>query len=177
MQKQIKPAVYDSLHILTSPLLLLNMEPNNLRKLKQTVLLFKGFHWRCAEGRGCIQLLLVNVPRGARAAPHRASAGLRGDLSNRDAPKGARSGKRLRLNFVLFHVFVNQTLSHRRACVVRSFVSGCVVFCVLWFFFLRISWERHLLSVNLTETSPRRNCCRSRIHCLITAPWYPETSA
>lgn len=60
MQKQIKPAVYDSLHILKSPLLLLNVEPNNLRKLKQTWLLFKGFHWQCAqEGFGCIELLLV----------------------------------------------------------------------------------------------------------------------
>lgn len=60
MQKQIKPAVYDSLHILKSPLVLLNVEPNHLRKLKQTLLLFKGFCWQTCTGGPC----LSSVPLG-----------------------------------------------------------------------------------------------------------------
>lgn len=52
MQKQIKPAVCDSVHVFKSPLLLLNVEPNHLRKLKQTLLLSKGFRWQGAQW-GC----------------------------------------------------------------------------------------------------------------------------
>lgn len=68
MQKQIKPPVYDSLHILKSPLLLLNMEPNNLKILKQTLLLFKSFNV-CRRALAVLSLCWLLDGEEARAAP------------------------------------------------------------------------------------------------------------